>query len=552
MKYVLVGTSLLFSSITMAADMSGWSDKTVCRLVEQHSKAEYIDEAKSRGLSCVIKGSGDQSIPASKASVNEATSRYRRNELACRMITNDWVKPELRQLDDFRIDKGNFGLADLYGDDSIEVIAGFSDEMFAGGEEFFQGNKERSREGSQYMFFSPDDDFVVPKNTKFLMARNIIPSDLNSDGIDDVVFVQHGPDYAPYVPHSNKVMLSSPNGYSVSTLSGPKALYHGGAVGDIDGDGDNDIIATPGENNLVVAYINNGKGRFSYKPIIGNKNNWQHNTRYYNAQLWDIDADGHLDLLLDGDEALAVIYWGKKNPSTHSLFEKVPSIIKGSKGFLMQDAVFGDFDNDGSQELIMLASLGKGSSTHFYRGWGIYLAAVAKREVMLDISVAHYPESRGYSWFPYFNACDLRNDGDIDLVIDFMGQMAATNFELIDKLVWENDGEGNFNLHTLNASMYFENRLDLDEFAESIGVSVRRYKAPQVYFDTNDKELYIRDGYIEARRWLERNSDRDLKLCKMAVKNGVWKSGIYDKVYVKNAKDEGLTIEYCAKLMNRH
>ena len=36
----------------LAQDLSGWSDKTVCRLVETNGVAVYVEEASSRGLVC--------------------------------------------------------------------------------------------------------------------------------------------------------------------------------------------------------------------------------------------------------------------------------------------------------------------------------------------------------------------------------------------------------------------------------------------------------------------------------------------------------------------
>lgn len=51
----LVSATILFigvSQIAYAQDMTGWSDKTVCRLVDEHGTQNFIDEAKSRKLSC--------------------------------------------------------------------------------------------------------------------------------------------------------------------------------------------------------------------------------------------------------------------------------------------------------------------------------------------------------------------------------------------------------------------------------------------------------------------------------------------------------------------
>ena len=49
----------LFAVPLMAADMSGWSDKTLCRLLTgKPDNAEFLAEALQRGLTC---GSGSKS-----------------------------------------------------------------------------------------------------------------------------------------------------------------------------------------------------------------------------------------------------------------------------------------------------------------------------------------------------------------------------------------------------------------------------------------------------------------------------------------------------------
>ena len=42
----------LMAAHTLAQDLSGWSDKTVCRLVESNGDVAYVEEATSRGLEC--------------------------------------------------------------------------------------------------------------------------------------------------------------------------------------------------------------------------------------------------------------------------------------------------------------------------------------------------------------------------------------------------------------------------------------------------------------------------------------------------------------------
>ena len=67
-------------------------------------------------------------------------------------------------MDAFRIDKGNLGVADLYADGTLEIIAGFSDEMFASTSWLHEGNRERSQGYSEYMVFSPKDNYKTPDN----------------------------------------------------------------------------------------------------------------------------------------------------------------------------------------------------------------------------------------------------------------------------------------------------------------------------------------------------------------------------------------------------
>ena len=126
-------------------------------------------------------------------------------------------------------------------------------------------HKTRNRSAFQYHFYSNDPDFITPKGTRFLLARTILNNDFNNDGKSDLVFIQHGPDFAPYVPRRNEILLSQPDGsYKVSYLPGTKSLFHGGASGDVDADGDVDIIATPGPKNEVILYQNNSDGTFKY------------------------------------------------------------------------------------------------------------------------------------------------------------------------------------------------------------------------------------------------------------------------------------------------
>ncbi len=50
---------VVFSAPAYAHDMSGWTDKTICRLVKKQGTDEYIKEAKARNLSCAADKSSE-------------------------------------------------------------------------------------------------------------------------------------------------------------------------------------------------------------------------------------------------------------------------------------------------------------------------------------------------------------------------------------------------------------------------------------------------------------------------------------------------------------
>ena len=58
----------LMATHALSQDMSGWSDKTVCRLVESNGGAEYLEEAASRGVNC--------KAPIKAKPVKPAKSKY--------------------------------------------------------------------------------------------------------------------------------------------------------------------------------------------------------------------------------------------------------------------------------------------------------------------------------------------------------------------------------------------------------------------------------------------------------------------------------------------
>ena len=431
------------------------------------------------------------------ANINNTTDRIYKDKLVCRITTTPNSKPRLKELDFVRAGD-NIGYADLNQDGVPEIVLGASDSWYSTKDlnnknhkyhrlaKFYKGNELRSRKAHQFSFYSTDPNFEVPKGTKFF-ARTIISNDFNGDNKDDLIFVNQGPDYAPHVPYQNEILLSNEIGYETFYLPGEKSLFHGGTAGDIDNDGDIDVVVTPGPKNEIIAYLNNGKGKFKTKKILKNVG------RNYTVKLWDIDKDGALDLIIDGHTEPLKVFWGNNKVQ----FKSSTTIKNLPNYWTMQDAVFVE-NEDETISIVTLSSIAFNEEIKApYQGFSIDNIKLKKRiEVSKNnIDQLGFPTKDIAPYFPFFSKCDLLNDGDWDLVVEIIGENRLLNIGMatwmyLDKIIWENKN-GSFERIILEDPYYiFEKKYtaNVNQLAKSIGVSLEKYMAQQIYYPTNDKK----------------------------------------------------------------
>jgi hypothetical protein len=234
--------------------------------------------------------------------------------------------------------------------------------------------------------------------------REVAVGDLDGDGdIDFLATNLSGDNVTVALNNGNATFTTT----SVAVGSGPRGL----AVADLDGDGDLDFVAANYYSNTISVMLNNGNGVFSNatsSPIaVG--------THPVDVALGDFNGDGKIDIAVtnNGSNTVSIL------------------VNDGSAGFTAQPTVptgtgprgvtAGDVDGDGDIDLVV---------TNFSAG---------TVSVLLNDGSGHFSAGQVITTGanPYRIAlADLDGDGDLD--------MAVTNSGSSTISVFLNDGHGNF------------------------------------------------------------------------------------------------------------
>jgi hypothetical protein len=193
--------------------------------------------------------------------------------------------------------------------------------------------------------------------------------------------------------------------------------------GDIDGDTDQDIVFSAGENfTNVVAFINDGSGDFSLSSNIGVTNIGGV------LELFDADGDNDLDILIMGlnqsGEDVTRLY---RNDGSGD-FSNVTNA--GFNPFSLGDIAVGDTDGDGDRDVLMAGIRGSNVETEFYTGNGDGTFTLVEDVPFMAL---------GFDGETSFN--DFDNDGDLDLFLIGSAQGGLPN---IFSHIYENLGSNNF------------------------------------------------------------------------------------------------------------
>jgi len=520
-----------------------WGKKTEQALVRFLSDKSQVwdgkfDEEEFKFLEKVWVSENSNSL----ISINKTTSRYLRARNNCDVAKS--IDEVYKQAFDHELSDHLFAFADLNQDNKLDLIQGFEEEPY---------NTTNIRQPVDYRVFMSDGS-SFPEKLPNLIARKILVQDFNDDGRHDVVFLNTGPHKPPRPGLTNRILLSEPNGYLFRELPGGSRISHGGAAGDLDRDGDVDIIVANGQQENVQMLINLGNGKFKSKTLYS-----KFAAHPYTAEVWDVDQDGLLDIIFGVPAKGFYVSYGKPSKPDNPKFERPMNYaFEVLNDRLPLDFAFEKQNQKNGLDIYILDSrLGPNS----YRGWGINSVKINSRRQANLVNVFDFDPGDNYHWNPWIDVCDLDGDGSTELVSNKIGRDNMWALKQPKQIVWNFDGNWSQIVYPRGLpvdhsklgkveqpsqkSDYFS-ALSNEELCSNALIGVEWNRATGHFKEAKRRGLNINQCQFYKDRLLPRKPDGTIKtkeVCENAVQGNDWNGA--KPLWVSEAKSRNLTIDLC-------
>jgi FG-GAP-like repeat len=246
---------------------------------------------------------------------------------------------------------------------------------------------------------------VIALETTSEDSANVSMGDLDGDGDLDLVLAK-----GRHTPLLDRVLLNDGKGRFAASDLGPTAdRTYTAALADLDGDGDLDVLTSNDMPDKKLVYLNDGKGKFN---VAGTWGVPEWSTR--NAAVADLNGDSKMDVIAANRPGPSFVCLNEGGGRFASPCISIPAKSATS-------IVPADFDKDGDIDLAVPSR--DGGQSHIYFNDG--KAGFAKTAPFGPPDAAARVGA----------AADFNGDGAVDLVV---GDEKAASM-----VVYTNDGKGN-------------------------------------------------------------------------------------------------------------